>query len=1147
MQTAATKDMRPNLIHFYGLALRSNSQSNGTVEMQIAKKTASLKAELSHFLKTELTTFIVAEEDIHRVYNRDLDEDEKPLADKLQRLGTNLATFIANEFPDQYHYIPDKVKPTFVRVDLIRSDGPPAIAAVPSPHNTPAIETTTNKTYQKSLSSEVSSLSSSQPKSSLEQQQSADLSRRSTKSPPQHGSQFGPVGSGRATDVERHSGFTPPPGFSKIHAPVTGERSDTRSQYTHSFANNYTVDYPPSNSSSRTPSIPPPVEPFADFSALSSHFERLTTKDQAVYYDANDENAERALNNRQAKFAQQMEDYGLMNVFHPIALRENYGDLSELVSDEECCDPYSNGNDDQNRTNGSASLDKKKDHWTDQDNENAVEQSGTFAAIMEAQDRAMHDEQESLEQPAYDVVDANTSTEIIDLTPLAPMTNEAPHSVDSGTVIDLNEPQAFRRTPPTNINRPQAIHAHVETAVPSPELKSINKTRVAANTQSQTSSDNILTDTVSTGQNSALRQRISSTVTEPMDEHVAADERNRHDNRITTTRRTQPDYSIANQTQDISLNKQKLFYHVSQGSITNCGETIYQKNFRNIKPELYDPIPEFLQELAAENESLGPLIHTLQEIDYLYPQGMTADELATVDHILSEDKDDFYFGRRTSVMSIIECVDLGLIVYRDGSFFVREEIRDICLWHLPRGLTSNLYRLLACESISLIQDVARHSGILLDYNGQPIMLADEDIVRQANCWSMIFEIRAQSTEQHSMRTAQIMLDKRVPKWKVCLDSRTPTHFPTFCDCNYCTNGHPTCCENNKMQRLPLTVNCVLRSSTLNVAVRSSAPFAPAIRCLTNPPTSAQVEQPKPNLYYARYFKFERQVFVATLPLLPLSYFVHGTAMDWLLTAAIVANAHLSTLTYTGTWNTTTAFSSTRLTTTFVPTSTRKFAEGRLINCELKGDADTIEFDFCKVISFNRKNKRTAKILLYVGSGWVIVWTLLTTLINLCNGIFGHYRMLDLLQEFGFIVLFVFLGFFVMKPTPTVAIALRCFCDIYDKRYWAYTITAAVLTVGMLIMNQTAVISSAANGTLPPANIPLSPVKLPPPLPVQKSVVSVQAPVVPIVQAPTQPAVQSEEPPAGPEPTSAQDLYNWATDKNPESGNAAEDVLFKKSQ
>ncbi|CAD5221188.1 unnamed protein product [Bursaphelenchus xylophilus] len=39
------------------------------------------------------------------------------------------------------------------------------------------------------------------------------------------------------------------------------------------------------------------------------------------------------------------------------------------------------------------------------------------------------------------------------------------------------------------------------------------------------------------------------------------------------------------------------------------------------------------------------------------------------------------------------------------------------------------------------------------------------------------------------------------------------------------------------------------------------------------------------------FKLERQVFIATLPLLPLSYFVHGSAMDWIVTAAIVANCH----------------------------------------------------------------------------------------------------------------------------------------------------------------------------------------------------------------------------------------------------------------
>ncbi|CAD5215232.1 unnamed protein product [Bursaphelenchus okinawaensis] len=42
---------------------------------------------------------------------------------------------------------------------------------------------------------------------------------------------------------------------------------------------------------------------------------------------------------------------------------------------------------------------------------------------------------------------------------------------------------------------------------------------------------------------------------------------------------------------------------------------------------------------------------------------------------------------------------------------------------------------------------------------------------------------------------------------------------------------------------------------------------------------------------AGHFKLERQVFVGTLPLLPLSYVVHGTAMDWLVTAAIVANCH----------------------------------------------------------------------------------------------------------------------------------------------------------------------------------------------------------------------------------------------------------------
>ncbi|KAI6183170.1 putative succinate dehydrogenase [ubiquinone] cytochrome b small subunit, mitochondrial [Aphelenchoides bicaudatus] len=48
---------------------------------------------------------------------------------------------------------------------------------------------------------------------------------------------------------------------------------------------------------------------------------------------------------------------------------------------------------------------------------------------------------------------------------------------------------------------------------------------------------------------------------------------------------------------------------------------------------------------------------------------------------------------------------------------------------------------------------------------------------------------------------------------------------------------------------------------------------------------------KPIPSYSGYFKLERQVFVATLPLLPISYFVHGSVMDTVLALAIVANCH----------------------------------------------------------------------------------------------------------------------------------------------------------------------------------------------------------------------------------------------------------------
>lgn len=52
---------------------------------------------------------------------------------------------------------------------------------------------------------------------------------------------------------------------------------------------------------------------------------------------------------------------------------------------------------------------------------------------------------------------------------------------------------------------------------------------------------------------------------------------------------------------------------------------------------------------------------------------------------------------------------------------------------------------------------------------------------------------------------------------------------------------------------------------------------------------------------------------------------------------------------------------------------------------------------------------------YVGSGWVLFWILFTILINLCCRSFSLERFLDFLQEAGLIVLFVFMGFFVLRP------------------------------------------------------------------------------------------------------------------------------------
>lgn len=88
---------------------------------------------------------------------------------------------------------------------------------------------------------------------------------------------------------------------------------------------------------------------------------------------------------------------------------------------------------------------------------------------------------------------------------------------------------------------------------------------------------------------------------------------------------------------------------------------------------------------------------------------------------------------------------------------------------------------------------------------------------------------------------------------------------------------------------------ILVSSMRLASKPSSMPSLRTFHATCSLPGAALISptQPKTTIpSSAGFFKLERQVFVGTLPLLPLSYFVHGGAIDWLITAAIVANCHL---------------------------------------------------------------------------------------------------------------------------------------------------------------------------------------------------------------------------------------------------------------
>ncbi|GMT23824.1 hypothetical protein PFISCL1PPCAC_15121, partial [Pristionchus fissidentatus] len=64
---------------------------------------------------------------------------------------------------------------------------------------------------------------------------------------------------------------------------------------------------------------------------------------------------------------------------------------------------------------------------------------------------------------------------------------------------------------------------------------------------------------------------------------------------------------------------------------------------------------------------------------------------------------------------------------------------------------------------------------------------------------------------------------------------------------------------------------------------------------------------------------------------------------------------------------------------------------------------------CETILLRGTNYLVARIILYIATAWVVLWCLITILVNLCHKNSGHHRGIHLWEELGIIVLWVFMG------------------------------------------------------------------------------------------------------------------------------------------
>ncbi|KAI6207339.1 hypothetical protein M3Y99_01844800 [Aphelenchoides fujianensis] len=357
-------------------------------------------------------------------------------------------------------------------------------------------------------------------------------------------------------------------------------------------------------------------------------------------------------------------------------------------------------------------------------------------------------------------------------------------------------PARFVQTPPDGVSRPQARRPD-SVVVPPPDFSALERsTSAASSVHSNTARAGVARESPP-GRRSRppppRRRRAPAQVQRPV---LRSSKPCSSGSRGHRQREAHVDNSQAAFVQ--SARSEKIFYTVLRGSITNSAEVNeYRENYWRdpfTDLERYAPMPEILKqfESAEHGESLAPMIEVLQQLEWMFRDGMTQQEFLKMNRLLQQKGRLPFVGARQEVMSLIDCLETKLISQQGERYFVHPDIAAIQLWRIPLGLTSNMLRMLLNEKSLLVQEISRQNGLLLDSFGRTVVVQDFDVVRQANCWPTLFFIRAEASEQQSMGTATISVYTDVPKWKLLLDSPIETNVPMTCDCDECTNGQPPC-------------------------------------------------------------------------------------------------------------------------------------------------------------------------------------------------------------------------------------------------------------------------------------------------------------------------------------------------------------------